>query len=239
MGGGNGILSSGLTLYGRFAHVKGLHFGSEVSLSGLRVGTVKKISLAPDNTKELIVELSINKTGAERIRKDSVARVVTQGVLGDKYIEISIGDPTSPPMNSGDFIETSELEDIFTKGGSLVDDISKQFVKGGELNSLLKNLNRVAVNLQTITSDLQKGPGLGKEILYGSSGKKLNESISHLESILSKIDRGQGTLGGLIQDPTVYEDLKTIVGGAKRSSILKYFMNQFSESGQSSTSGGK
>jgi phospholipid/cholesterol/gamma-HCH transport system substrate-binding protein len=239
MGGGEGLFGSGLTVYGRFAQVKGLHYGSEVALSGLRVGTVKGITIAPDETKDLIVELSINKKSADRIRKDSTAKVVTQGVLGDKYIELTIGNPNQPPVKTGDFIPTAEVEDIFAKGGSLVDDISKQFIKGGELDNLLRNLNRVAMNLNTITTDAQKGNGLANELVHGTSGKKLNDAVVHLESILGKVDRGEGTLGGIINDPTVYEDLKSIVGGAKRSSILKYFMNQFRESGQKATPQGK
>ncbi|NBT58027.1 hypothetical protein EBT16_04505, partial [bacterium] len=64
----------------------------------------------------------------------------------------------------------------------------------------------------------------------GTSGRSLNEALSHLDSIMKKIDSGDGTLGSLVNDPTVYEDVKSVLGGAKRSSILKYFMRQFIES---------
>jgi phospholipid/cholesterol/gamma-HCH transport system substrate-binding protein len=55
---------------------------------------------------------------------------------------------------------------------------------------------------------------------------KIKKSMDHVASILEKIDNGQGTLGGLINDPTVHEDLKAILGGAKRSTILKYLIRQ-------------
>jgi phospholipid/cholesterol/gamma-HCH transport system substrate-binding protein len=231
MGGNSGLFGGGITLYGRFAHIKGLHYGSEVSLSGLRVGTVKNIIIAPDATKELIVEMTIEKKNAGRIRKDSIAKIVTQGVLGDKYVEITIGSPEQPPEHDGDSIQTTEIEDLFTKSGSLVEDISKEF-KGGDFDQLLKNLNRVAVNLATITAEVERGNGLAHELLNGTSGRKFDSAMTHLDSFMNRIDKGEGTLGGLISDPTIYEDLKNIVSGAKRSSILRYFMDSFRGEGQ-------
>ncbi len=231
VGGGTGLFTSRLELFGRFSHVKGLHAGSEVSLSGLRVGTVKKIEIANDGSKDLIVDLMINKEVADKLRKDSIAKVATQGVLGDKYVELTIGSNNEAPLNNGDFIHTEEVEDLFTKSGGLVDDISRQFMKGGDFDALVKNLNKTAANLASLTEEAKAGKGLLAESLRGDSGAKLNRSLGHVESILGKIDRGEGTLGGLINDPTVYEDLKSIMGGAKRSSILQYFMRQFKDSG--------
>src|SRR4051812_20094162 len=71
--GGDGVFSSKYSLLTRFKHVKGLHYGSEVSLAGLRVGVVKNISIAADDPKQLVVELAIAKPMKDRIRKDSVA----------------------------------------------------------------------------------------------------------------------------------------------------------------------
>lgn len=232
MGGGQGIFSSHFSLLGRFSHVKGLHMGSEVSLSGLRIGTVKEITVADDQTKELIVELAISKKFKDRIRTDSVAKVVTQGVLGDKYIEITIGSPDAPAIEPGSVIKTQEVQDIFAKSGGLVEDISRHFKGGGDFESFIKNLNVISQNLAALSNDINKDKGLLYEMTKGQSGVKLNSSLTHLDSILRKIDSGEGTFGALINDPTLYEDMKNIMGGAKRSSILKYFMRQFMDDGK-------
>lgn len=232
MGGGQGIFRSHFALYGRFPHVKGLHPGSEVSLSGLRIGTVKTITVATDETKELIVEMSITSSFRDKIRKDSVAKVVTQGVLGDKYIEISIGSPDAPVIEPNSQIPTQEVQDLFAKGGGLVEDIAKHFKNGGDFETFIKNLNIISHNLAVLTTDLSKDKGLIHEITRGTSGQKLNSSLTHLDNILKKVDSGEGTLGALMNDPTVYEDIKNILGGAKRSNVLKYFMRQFMEDGQ-------
>ncbi len=61
--------------------------------------------------------------------------------------------------------------------------------------------------------------------------------MDHLEEITRKINSGQGTLGAIINDPTVFEDLKSMMGGAKRSSVLKYFMQKFIQSGSEEQEG--
>ena len=65
MGSRTGFLRSNFTLYARFKDVKGLHPGSEVSLSGLRVGVVKDISVATDETKEMVATLQVTSKARE------------------------------------------------------------------------------------------------------------------------------------------------------------------------------
>ncbi len=219
--GGKGIFSREVTFFGTFKHVKGLNFGSEVSLAGFRVGTVSKVQIGDLKNKELIVEFTVTKEMVDKIREDSIAMIKTSGVLGDKYIEISLGSPESPQAKWGTFLKTEEPADLLSKTGDMMEDIGKNFKDNGQFSQLIQNLNQVSANLAVLTEDLKKANGAGN----------LGQSMGRLNSIMSKIDRGEGTLGALINDPTVYEDVKTLMGGAKRSSVLKYFMNSFMDSG--------
>ena len=91
----------------------------------------------------------------------------------------------------------------------------------------------MAEHLTIITGQLESTKtGLWSELVRGNSGTHLSSASDHLSSILRKIDSGEGSLGALINDPSVYEDLKSMMGGAKRSAILKYFMRSFIESGK-------
>jgi phospholipid/cholesterol/gamma-HCH transport system substrate-binding protein len=235
---GKGFLSRSYHIFAKFQHVKGLHYGSEVSLEGLSIGVVKGITISPDSN-ELVVELALEQRFRERVHEDSIASIRTQGILGDKYIEITLGSPAAPPMMEGSYIRTDEPKDILSKGNDLVDDISKK-IKQGDLDSLLRNLNRVAANLAEFTSDMRGDKySLLNEALHGKSGQNvaqasenLNKASSHLADVMRKINNGEGSLGALINDPSVYEDLKSMMGGAKRSAVLKYFMRQFIESGE-------
>ena len=230
--GGKGIFSRDYLLYGRFQNVKGLNFGSEVSLAGLRVGTVNKILVAPEGGKELIIEFSVSKGMFDKIREDSIATIKTSGVLGDKYVEISIGDMSKPQIQPGTFIACEEPADFFAKTGNVVENISSQFKTGSNFDHLIANLNRVSANLATLSDEMKQKKGFLYELTSGKSGENFSKATEHTESILRKIDKGEGTLGSLINDPTVYEDLKALMGGAKRSAILNYFMRSFIQSGE-------
>lgn len=236
IGGGSSLFSSQIKLMSRFPQVKGLHQGSEVSLSGLRIGVVKEIKISTDGTKDLLVELAISKKYGNSLRKNSTATIKTQGVLGDKYVEVSIGTEDSPLLKSGDNINSGEQSDFLTKSGNLVSDVSKYFDKEGEITVLLHNLNKLSANLIELTSETKNRKGLLHELIYGSSGNQFNKSTASLSSILQKIDQGEGTIGALVNDPAVYEDLKAMMGGAKRSTVLKYFMKQFIDSGDKEAS---
>ncbi|NBX92152.1 MAG: MCE family protein [Proteobacteria bacterium] len=232
MGSGTGFLHSTFTLYARFKDVKGLHPGSEVSLSGLRVGIVKEISVSKDDSKDMIAELQISSVARGRLREDSTATLKTQGVLGDRYIELAIGTNGQAELKNGDTIRTQDTPDLFSKSGNLMEGIARYLREGGDVDSTIKNLARLSDNLVQLSGQIRKEKSLLNELFYGTSGQNLNKALSHLDSILSKIDSGDGTLGSIVNDPTVYEDVKSLLGGAKRSSILKYFMRQFIESSE-------
>jgi len=77
IGGGKGIFSSEYKLYAKFRQVKGLNYGSEVSLAGLRAGTVKAITVENGETKELLVEMAIGSNMKDKIRGDTEAAILT------------------------------------------------------------------------------------------------------------------------------------------------------------------
>ena len=231
IGGGSGFLSGQYSIYGKFSNVKGLHAGSEVSLAGLHIGVVKAITVSNEDSRDLIVQFAINRKWQDRIRDDSIATIRTQGVLGDKFVEISIGSK-GDALQNGAFMPTQEPADLFTKGGTLVEDVEKHFQRGSDFDALMKNLTVVTQNLAVLSTEVREQKGLLHELIYGTGGKSLNSSLTHVDNILGKIDRGEGTIGSLINDPTVYEDLKYMMGGAKRSTVLRYFMRQFIESGE-------
>lgn len=232
MGSKTGFFRSTYQLNARFRDVKGLHPGSEVSLSGLRIGIVKEIQVATDDSKEMVAVLQVSSATRDQIRADSIATLKTQGVLGDKYIELTIGSTNEKALVSGDTLKSTEAGDILSKSGSLVEGLSRYLKEGGDLDSLVKNLARFSDNLVQLSQQVKKEKSIMNELFYGTSGRNLNDALSHLDSIMKKIDGGDGTLGSLVNDPTVYEDVKSVLGGAKRSSILKYFMRQFIESSE-------
>jgi len=59
-------------------------------------------------------------------------------------------------------------------------------------------------------------PGEKQEVLA-----EAGSAAAHLDSILAKIDRGEGTLGLLVSDPSLYQELRGLLGGANRSLVVR------------------
>ena len=248
IGGQEQLFQSQYDLYANFTDVAGLREGAPVRLAGVDVGTVSRIWFLSDlDAKMLGVELRLDSGVQERIRKDSVASIKTMGVLGDKYISITMGSSHEPILGDGDYIESTdpiELYAFLDRGDKIVKNIESIT---DSLDSLLvfmkeeesgENVASILSNIDEIVSEVRGGEGTLHALIYGGKStteeslSSLDSSLSHLDSILTKIDEGEGTLGALVNDPSAYEDLKIILGGAKRSKALKAVVNITTKKGE-------
>jgi phospholipid/cholesterol/gamma-HCH transport system substrate-binding protein len=93
---------------------------------------------------------------------------------------------------------------------------------GGGIESIEKSL----VTLEGILDEVATGNGLLHSLVYEPLTEQdvVLEALdagARLNSILAKLDTGEGTLGLLVNDPSLYEDLKRLVGGAQRSTVVR------------------
>jgi phospholipid/cholesterol/gamma-HCH transport system substrate-binding protein len=179
----------------------GLLSGAPVTLAGQRVGLVKTISFLPlgsDGKNNLSIELSVARKVEAYIRTDSYARIRTQGVLGDKYIDITIGSPSLPIVQPGDTIPSVpavEFEDLLI--------IATKTLEGVE---------GLVSDLREITSSLAQGEGTIGELL--KDPRLYEEMLSvttRLGALLNEITGADGTFGRLIRDPALYEELHSAI----------------------------
>jgi phospholipid/cholesterol/gamma-HCH transport system substrate-binding protein len=86
-------------------------------------------------------------------------------------------------------------------------------------------LGDAAQSIHQLSDELQNGSGALHSLIYedGSANfvRDLNQMSATLNGIVQDIERGRGTVGGLVRDPTVYEDLKTILGNVERNVVFK------------------
>jgi phospholipid/cholesterol/gamma-HCH transport system substrate-binding protein len=236
IGSKNQLFREQYTLFTNFKDVGGLMPGAPVRLAGVEVGTVSRVWFLTDRNKRLVgVELRINSDVQERIHEDSVASIQTMGILGDKYISITMGSPDQPVLQNGDFLtstETVELYAYLERADKIVNNIESIT---DSLNTFLapikkegsgEDVARIIKNTNEIVSEIKEGSGTLHTLVYGETGtnnavENLDASTEHLKSILTKVDEGEGTLGALVNDPTLYEDLKTLMGGASRSKVIR------------------
>jgi phospholipid/cholesterol/gamma-HCH transport system substrate-binding protein len=270
----NGPWIARYTLVAYFENGQGLIDGAPVRLAGKDIGIVESVAFAePGSNKPPVrVTLHVDKSVRERIRGDSRATIGTIGLLGDKYVEITMGGQEAPVLADGSEIQTITPSDLFAvvqkgtdaldgvatlaanvnkvveqfneaKGGARVADVAKgasdiidQVQKGkGLLHSLIydeykgkgvESISRSLATLDGVLDEIAHGRGLAHKVIYEPESKieplaKADSAAAHLDSILAKIDRGEGTLGLLVSDPSLYNDLRTLVGGANRSTVVR------------------
>ena len=87
-----------------FQSVAGLDEGAAVRVGGMHQGTVRKIILPQRPDQKMRVEMDLNMPTLNVIKKDSIAAIRTEGLVGDQYVEIGFGSPNSPGVQNGDTV---------------------------------------------------------------------------------------------------------------------------------------
>jgi len=239
-----------LTAY--FHTVSGLVPGAPVMLSGVDVGSVEDISLQLDPTgKRVRVSLKIEKAAQDKIRADSVARIETMGLLGDKYIEITMGSYDKPILQDGKIIRTIEPLDysaLLARGQSVLfnlDDASRslaqilgkidrgQGLAGAMVNErtefkeAIDNFAEATKSLNAVLAQVKKGRGTLGMLLYDKKTRQnVGRILSSFEDVATGIRKGTGTLGKLVKDETLYSRLANDLG--ESASLLRSLLQQLS-----------
>jgi phospholipid/cholesterol/gamma-HCH transport system substrate-binding protein len=108
--------------------------------------------------------------------------------------------------------------------------------RDGEIRRMIADLSVSAASLRKVAERIELGHGLlgrlTRDDEFGESlTRKIDEIAGHAASILGKIDRGEGSVGGIINDPTVHEGLKDIVAGVRKSRVGKGFIRHYEKKG--------
>lgn len=269
----SGIFTPQYRLRAEFENVQGLMSGAPVWLAGREVGRVENVRFTEDPKQPLEVVLRIDEAVKDRIREDSTARIGTIGVLGDSYVEITIGSASAPKLEDGDPIRAvtpASLGDAITTGTRALEEFSslaknlnrvvETFSEeeggqklagaiaavgdivlevqegGGMLHSLIydsyegggvESIEASLAALETMMREIESGDGLLHSLIFDPADQQPDQVASFLDAgarldrILAGLEEGRGTMGLLLTDPTLYEDLKALVGGAQRSVVVR------------------
>lgn len=251
---GPSLFSGEKNFYFRADSAGGLVQNSAVKMAGIKVGVIDKIVLDDGRAK-----IHIALDGDTRLTEGARVELKSDGILGDKHVELIPGKPDEPDLKSGHEILMSG-----GKGG--MDDVM------GEVNRVAKNLNelldtlnkaakegddstaigRIVGHIEDLTADLSeitaenKGKineimdrvaNLSKNIdtyINEESLARVDRSLRNIEEITSKVNKGEGTLGRLINDETTVEELNSAItnvnkflGGADKLETSIDFHSEF------------
>ncbi len=224
-----------------FENVSGLKSGTNVTYSGIDVGSVTDINIVEGNKIEVImrVESKVKKY----IKTDSRVSIVSEGLVGSKVIDISAGSPglheiengavlaSIKPLTAEDIMkslkETGDNATLITKD---LADITNRINKGegtvGQLltnDSLYESINNVLQSFGTHSKDLNEiFANLGIAISgisndFDKLTKELNSTVKDLSSITSKLNSNESFIGTLLTDTLFSNNLKETIESARNT----------------------
>jgi phospholipid/cholesterol/gamma-HCH transport system substrate-binding protein len=238
------IINPKVSIEAAISDVKGLKKGAPVWVYGIEEGSVEDISLDPKYGT--VVRISVYKKVIGVLKKDATASVLTMGLLGDKYVELSPGSQNATPLAPGDMIHGTaqiDLKDMMETGGQSIKKVTEFIDKMGGLvekieasngtfsrflddPSLYDNLKESSRNLAAITEDIKEGRGtIGLLMKDPSLYERLSASSKSMESFSRKLESGSGTLNKLLDDDVLYTKL---VGAASSAEEVGKKLNSSS-----------
>lgn len=171
-------------LKAEFSSVVGLDSGAEVRVGGVHAGTVRSVVLPGKPADKITVWMDLDRSSRNIIRKDSVASIQTEGLLGNEYVAISFGSSTAPDVVNGDTI------------GSVPPMVIADLVKkaDGILDSSQEALNNVTVatgNIKSISAKINQGEGtVGALVNDKKIYAQLDETTAGLRDTVVKAQAG-------------------------------------------------
>lgn len=179
----------GYRLFALFHNVQELKVGDRVKMAGVEVGRVERIDLQDEKAR---VTMKMRRDA--EVKLDSTATIKFAGLMGQNYVSLDFGTPTAGLAQDGAVLDTREEPD---------------------LSSMMAKLDSVATGVENITktfSGVKFDQFLGPFIDFMKDNKApMTAAISNINAVTYEVAHGEGTVGKLIYDPTLYNTAMTTV----------------------------
>lgn len=172
--------------------ITGLKVGDPVRLAGVDVGKIEKISILDDK-----IQIDFEVQPGTKIKTDTIASLRLTNLLGGQFLGLSFGSPNAPLLPPGGVVQGRDVANI-----DIIVDTVSDVVKDAKvlITQLNENQNEVMEKINSILDD---------------NRANLQSSIANINSITTKLDRGDGSLAMLLNDKIVYENFRDASASVK------------------------
>ncbi|HKW88785.1 MAG TPA: MlaD family protein [Candidatus Acidoferrales bacterium] len=213
--------------------VSDLQDGSPVTLDGVAVGNVTTIRINPkpsDRAHGIEVDMRIGRDYRDMIRTDSYAKLVTEGLVGNRYITITRGLTGTVVPNNGtvEGRESSAIQQVAEQSVELekhVDNLTQEISdvvnavresrgSAGKFiydKSLYNHLDATVEKADALMASVQAGKGsIGKFLVSDEIYNKTDSIVSRGDDIMAAVQQQKGTIGKLVYDPAIADEGKEL-----------------------------
>ncbi len=226
------LFGSTFELYSKFNSVNGLEVGNNVRLSGINIGTVEEIEFLTDTS--VVIKLVIKDEVRKFIKKDAVASISSDGLMGDKVLTISSGKKSKVIVEDQDNIVSKaaiEMDDLMVSIKKSVDNAG---VISAELAQFSHNMNNGNGALSRLVSDEEFGNSVKSMVT------NLENSSNEFKKFTSNMNNGKGALSKLVSDErmgkvidsslvnvkSATKGLNEVIEAAKHNFLLRGYFNK-------------
>jgi len=178
-------------LSANFYNVGGLMVGNKVRFSGINVGTIDNITILNDTTVK--VEMLVRKEIQSFIKVDCEAAIGSEGIIGDKVLNISQGAGSGKEVKDGQQLKSQEPV---------------------EMDAMMMTVKKTVDNLEAISYDFA---ALTSEVNDGQIVANIENMTQDFAQIAHNVNKGKGTLAKLIRDPSIANNLGQTIVNLKKS----------------------
>ncbi|MGH7914407.1 MAG: MlaD family protein, partial [Candidatus Binataceae bacterium] len=206
IGGGLRWFNGSEELSARFHRVNGLQTGAPVYLSGVNIGSVASIRFPDDRRANyVVVRLRIEANAVERVRTDSVAKIESLGLLGDKFLLLTAGSPAAPSVQADTLVRSQDPVNYTA------------LLQARGTGDLVANVLAISNSMRQLLETVNQGNGLLAELIKGPSDRhekpltlasirqtldNVQKLTAELDVTVDRVDRGQGVLGAMLSPET-------------------------------------
>jgi phospholipid/cholesterol/gamma-HCH transport system substrate-binding protein len=218
IGNNQNLFSKNFTIFSVFSNVNGLQIGNNVRYAGINVGTVKGIEMENDTT--IIVRMAIEQKIQKHIKKDAIASIGSDGLVGNMIINIIPGRSSSTIVQQGDEIESySRIE-------------AKDMMN--TLNTTTENAALLTADLLNVTQSLTQGRGVVGRLLndtiladnleqtivnLNNASSTVNKTLINLNKRIEQLNFEKSTVGVLLNDTISGEKIKKTINRLEETGI--------------------
>ena len=203
------LFGATFTLKAHFKNVQGLTPGNNVRYAGIQVGTVKKITILDDGQIE--VELLIENKMKQYIRKNASATIATDGLMGNKVLNIVPLQGNADLIAPGDTLATQALPGLDNMVNTFSGTNNDLAVIAAELKNTMMRINSSTALWELLNdSSLSRNLNLSMANIRSATARA-NTMVNDLDGLVLDVKSGKGSLGAILTDTSFAQNLNEAI----------------------------